>query len=351
MKAIFIYPNHSSFIKVDESIFRQFLHLKSLPLNQSKGKAAYFKAIIKTCLILVFSFKTKLSLTWFADYHAFPVVLLSKLLRKKSVVFIGGFDAVSYPEYGYGVYQKPLRRFCASFALKNCSLIIANHQSLLKSSNTYYQSDGHKEGILNLITDLRTEAIVIENCITGKEPSSIPEIRTRSIMCVGSTPRIEDFYNKGYDLLIEVAKSFETWQFVFVGISSIWMPYLEAKYHLSLIPNIRIIHALPHAEVLKMMSQTDIYVQASISEGMPNALMEAMLYGCKVIGSNVAGIPTIIGKHGLILQKRDAMDLKAALKQLMDHKVDREAISKSIVQRFSYERRSAEIRKAIQNLI
>ena len=39
---------------------------------------------------------------------------------------------------------------------------------------------------------------------------------------------------------------------------------------------------------------TDIYILSSISEGCPNALIEAMSYGCICLASNVGGVSDII---------------------------------------------------------
>ncbi|MDY0318356.1 MAG: glycosyltransferase family 4 protein [Candidatus Cloacimonadaceae bacterium] len=350
MKTLFFYPNESSFINVDQSIFRRFLHIRSYCLNQPKGKGHYLLALIGIIPRVLLSFRSRLTICWFADYHAFLMVLAAKICAKKSVVMVGGFDAVHYPEFAYGVFHKPLRRFCATWALKNCDLIIANHSALLSSNNTYYNPDGHPEGLFKLIPNLHTKAIVVENCITTKAPAYVPPIRTRQILCVGTTPRFEDFYNKGYDLMLDAALEFPDWQFVFIGLDPRWLDAVKDKYHTPLMPNLTIHHSLPHSRVLQIMSETDIYVQASISEGMPNALMEAMLYGCKPIGSNVAGIPTIIDNQGIILNRRDPQKLIEALKRCMETDADRQAISQSISTRFSLEKRTSKLHNAICEL-
>ena len=41
----------------------------------------------------------------------------------------------------------------------------------------------------------------------------------------------------------------------------------------------------------------DIYIQPSLTEGMPRALIEAMSRGCYCIGTNVGGIPELVGKE------------------------------------------------------
>lgn len=51
------------------------------------------------------------------------------------------------------------------------------------------------------------------------------------------------------------------------------------------------------ADVPELLAAIDVYVQPSIYEGMPNALMEAMAAGKPVIGSNVDGIQELV-THG-----------------------------------------------------
>lgn len=351
MKALLFYPNESSFVRVDEEILGQIAQLKSICLSQAKGKWTYLWALLGIAPRIMANPEAQLCISWFADYHTLFMVMAAKLFRRKSVVFIGGYDAVHYPAFAYGVYHNPLRRFCAVFALKNCDLIIANHAALLASDNRYYNPKGHPEGIFRLIPELKTKAVVVENCLTIQPPAQVLTYRKRQILCVGSTPRLQDFYNKGYDLLIKAVKAFPDWQFVFVGIQDRWQKRLEEKYRLSEYPNLMVHPVLSHAEVLELMGETDIYVQVSISEGMPNALMEAMLYGCKVIGSNVAGIPTVIGSWGEIICERKPEALLEALARVMAQEADRPAISQSIASRFSCERRKEELTAALQDLL
>ncbi|MBD0345001.1 MAG: glycosyltransferase family 4 protein [Coleofasciculus sp. Co-bin14] len=56
-------------------------------------------------------------------------------------------------------------------------------------------------------------------------------------------------------------------------------------------------------EVAKHLQLCDVYLQPSLWDGMPNALLEAMACGCCCIASNAGGIPEIIehGVNGFIL--------------------------------------------------
>lgn len=53
---------------------------------------------------------------------------------------------------------------------------------------------------------------------------------------------------------------------------------------------------IPHEKVFDYLDSIDIYVQPSLTEGLPRALIEAMSRGCPCIGSNVGGIPELLDK-------------------------------------------------------
>lgn len=50
-------------------------------------------------------------------------------------------------------------------------------------------------------------------------------------------------------------------------------------------------------EVNEFLKDLTLYVQPSLTEGMPRATIEAMAMGCPVIGSNAGGIPDIVNKR------------------------------------------------------
>jgi len=347
---LLVLPTCSSFMDVDKQILRQSYRVKTVHLEQDRSRWRYLKRNFILCLTLFRSPGFKLVVVWFADYHAAPVVLLSRLLGKKTVVFIGGYDAVKYPRLGMGVYCSPLRGFCARLALKNCSLVIANHAALLSSQNTYYDPQGHPEGVYQLIRGLGTPSKVVHNACPIEPEAEVAISRKRQILTVGSTPRLNDFYNKGFDLLLEVAKRRPDLNFVFVGISLRWLPELLRKHQLEALPNLTIHTWLHQPKMLELMRQSSVYAQPSISEGMPNALMEAMALGCVPVGSNVAGIPLIIGEHGFVIDRRDPASLEAALDKALAAQPDRQAISDHIRLHFNRDRRAQRLLEALKEL-
>jgi len=72
-----------------------------------------------------------------------------------------------------------------------------------------------------------------------------------------------------------------------------------------------------------------------------------MLAGCIPVGSNVAGIPTIIDKYGYIIDHRDSRELEKALELALETDTDRKEISESIENRFNLQLRKEKLLKLL----
>jgi len=73
-------------------------------------------------------------------------------------------------------------------------------------------------------------------------------------------------------------------------------------------------------DVPNLLSASDILVLASLWEGLPGVIAEAMASGLPVVATNVGGIPELVvdGKTGLLVPPGDATSLADALSRLID---------------------------------
>lgn len=77
--------------------------------------------------------------------------------------------------------------------------------------------------------------------------------------------------------------------------------------------------AMPHDKVFDFLDETDIYIQPSLTEGLPRAVVEAMSRACPVMGSNVGEMPELIDKK-YIFKKKNSDDICKKIKCMIDEK-------------------------------
>jgi glycosyltransferase involved in cell wall biosynthesis len=73
------------------------------------------------------------------------------------------------------------------------------------------------------------------------------------------------------------------------------------------------------ADVRELLARADIFALATLSEGMPMALLEAMAAGLPPVASSVGGVAEVVrdGENGLLVPPRDSAALARALQRLM----------------------------------
>ncbi len=71
------------------------------------------------------------------------------------------------------------------------------------------------------------------------------------------------------------------------------------------------------------LAAADIYLSSSLSEGISNAVLEAMAIGLPVVSTNVGGMPEVIenGITGLLVEPYESDQIADAIKRFMDHPI------------------------------
>ena len=127
------------------------------------------------------------------------------------------------------------------------------------------------------------------------------------------------WYRKGVDLAIaafrRMAKDFPNANLKLVGHHTDGEPQRLAAG----CAQIEVSKAVPHDEMMGILSGAAIVVLPSRNEGLPRILIEAMAAGLPVIGSDIAGIPSFIhdGENGFLVPDGDVPALERRLRELL----------------------------------
>jgi glycosyltransferase involved in cell wall biosynthesis len=221
---------------------------------------------------------------WFADYHSFLPVLIAKLLRKKSMLVIGGYDVARMPEYSYGSFHGKLRGFCTLFSMKNSTINLAVSRYVERKVRWIAR---------------KANTQLIYNCVNIAENSNIKVVKENLVITVGLIDSERTFYLKGIDTFTEVAKLLPVLKFMVIGMSK----NLPDRLLKNLSENVEIIERVNHSELETYYKKAKVYCQFSRTESFGVAIVEAINFGCIPVVTNVGGMPELIGEKGKIAKR------------------------------------------------
>ncbi len=120
----------------------------------------------------------------------------------------------------------------------------------------------------------------------------------------------------------------------------------EAKDQVASLGLDKIIHFTGHrTDLREIYSSLDIFLITSLTEGMPNTVLEAMALEVPVVATDVGGVPELMGngKTGILCKTKSHKNMTSALLKLMDDKILRINFATSSRQRiekkFSFTKR------------
>jgi len=286
--ALVYYGSFSSFIKRDYDIISRVHEIETINFFSPGVPIRLMRAIVKC----------DLSLIWFAGGHAAVTVLLSKILGKKSIIIVGGFDVARVPEINYGRFtQSWVKKFLTKFALQYANKVLVVDPSL--------KDDAIKNaGIVGHNIDYLPTGFDYERFKPGKSKENLA-------ITVGY-PSHSVIKRKGFDTFVQAAALLPDTRFLIIGKAlddSVDLLKISAP------PNLEFTGAVTEEQLLAYYQRAKVYCQLSAYEGLPNALCEAMLCECIPVGTDRNGITTAMGDTGFFVPYADA---KATAKAISD---------------------------------
>jgi len=279
---LFVYIDFSTFVQADFEILSSFANVSKYQFKPVKGLVRTGFELLKELIFLIFrGYKYDSVFIWFSDYHSLLPVLFATIFRKKSFVVIGGYDVASLPEFKYGALSNPVRAFFSRKTLKLASMNFPVAEAL-------------KKKILEINPDAKAEVLATTQ---DAEKFSFEEYeRPKRIVTVSGTKNYQRLMVKGLDRFRELALKLPEFEFQLIGATEAVRHYFEP-----LPVNLILLPAANFDQMIQYYRNASFYAQLSRSEGLPNALCEAMLCGCIPIGTDVGDVRHAIGETGLII--------------------------------------------------
>jgi glycosyltransferase involved in cell wall biosynthesis len=344
LRILMIYDKRTTFVRRDIDILSED-HVVDEHHFQNSPKWKASLSLIHLFLKLLFTGrKYDVVVCQSAGYLSYAPAILKNMSGFKAVIIAIGTDAARLPEIGYGHYTKSLLSWFTTKSYRKSDLILPVHKSLEKDTYRYADIQFPEQGFSNLAGRVNTPVVEVVNGYDYRtfDQTSTTMERSVSFLTVAVKVGSASYYRKGFDLIMELARRMPEAQFTIVSE----FPELEP------IPeNVMVMKNIDQKALAEVYNSHRFYLQLSMFEGFPNALCEAMLCGCIPIGSDVAGIPDIIGSDGYLLRRKDAEMLhQLALRAIEESAQSSMDPRKRIVENFPIDRRARELKEQIQSL-
>lgn len=328
-RILFVHPNKSAFIQADLDLLKRHYEVKVLDAGSWKRNLlGVLGAVNRMARGVLWA---DLSFCWFADRHAKWLVRFSRLLGRPSIVVVGGYEVAKIPEIGHGSLLDPKKTKTVKYIFDRADRILPVDESL------------KSEAIKNLGVEGRNIQIVLAGHDSEKFKPLGP--KENMVLTVGFADRMVA-KRKGLDIFVQAAKYLPAVKFVLVGSGT--DGYIDELRKMAS-PNVVFAGRVAHSELPAYYQRAKVYCQLSMSEGLPNALCEAMLCECVPVGTEVNGIPTAIGDTGFYVPIGDAEATADAVRQALSSNKGRDARAR-IVSMFSVEKREKELVKIVKEL-
>jgi glycosyltransferase involved in cell wall biosynthesis len=301
-----VYSVERSFVKSDISIL-EALGFRVYKIHSRPEKNLLFfllNRIREKLKSILFISRSKVLISWFNDYHSFIPILFSKLFFKKSIIIVGGYDAIVDNKNNHGLFFKSgIRSAIAKLNYKMVNEVWIVHKSLENGCDFAKQK-------FNIISGVRRftskKNIVIKEINTGYDTRfwnyNQNEEKTGVLTAAFfSDKRVINI--KGLNIFNKLASLLPNVNFTIVGESGI-----RISDFINLESNIKVMGVQTKSQMKKLYQNNKFYFQGSRLEGLPNSLCEAMLCGCIPVGSRVFGIPDAIGKTGILFDTEKDLD-------------------------------------------
>ena len=324
-RLLFVHSRQASFIAIDREILAERYEVEDLfQPGRLPNPLRVLRSVVRADVVF----------GWFASWHTFLPISLAWLLRKPSVLIIGGFDTANMPDIGYGYQQGGIRRLASRWIMRRARRLVTN--------SDYSLSEIERN------TEIPPARVrVIHHGVPdpfGEEPPA----KEREALTVGAIDHTT-LVQKGQLPFVEAAAELPDVRFTLAGK---WLDGSVDALRARAGDNVRLTGWLSDEDLHSAYRRAAVYVQASRHEGFGLAVAEAMLAGCVPVVTNVTAMPEVVGNAGVLIESQEADEVAGAVRRALELGPDAARRARErILTAFPMERRREGILQVVEDAL
>ncbi|MBN1318612.1 MAG: glycosyltransferase family 4 protein [Anaerolineales bacterium] len=225
---------------------------------------------------------------WFASWHTFWPLLFARLLKKPSLLVIGGYDVANMPEIGYGHQRGGLKRWVSRAAIRSADVLVTNSRYSQQEIERNLGLDSNRvhlayHGVPDLFGELSS-------------------VDSRSLVLTVGNVEADNLWRKGHEPFVRAAALLPHLSFCLVGA---WRDQTIEYLRSLASANLNFTGWIKETELIDIYRRTSVYVQASGHEGFGMSVAESMLAGCIPVVARVGALPEVVGDCGYYVESQD----------------------------------------------
>lgn len=192
------------------------------------------------------------------------------------------------------------------------------------------QSKAYKSFLMNACRLDENKFVMIPNGVDTTFFNPSPESRKNQQGVFDSNKKVILFVGrlvsqKGLEFLLRalrgIGKQEPKIRLVVVGEGPLRSHFVKRAKNLQISSKVRFLGAVPHKEMPKIYSESDIFVMPSLSESFPNVLLEAMAMKKPIVSTRVGVAPEILKDRetALLVSPREVLELERAILRLLSN--------------------------------
>lgn len=325
---LFLTSSLSSFVEGDLRMLRAGYPVREVatgggPAGSSGQRLSLVLSILSGVL------RTDIVFAWFAHNHSYLAVRAARLLRKRALVVVGGYEVANELEIGYGALLDTALAGKVRYIIENADCILA-------------VSEFSRREILAVGQPRRLETVYNSVDTSLFSPGGSKEGIVLTV-CLVSTANIRV---KGLDTFIDAARQLPRARFVLIGRA------LDGALEIlkrDAPDNVEFVGAVGQSELIGWYRRAKVYCQLSYRESFGVALAEAMSCECVPVVTDRGALPEVAGDTGFVVPYADTQATVDAISRALLAGTG-PAARKRVCEHFSREHREEELRRIIATL-